>query len=222
MNVVCLDMEGVLVPEIWIAFSKETGIEELKLTTRDEPDYDKLMQYRIKILKEHNVSVVINPKSNMKLGNGFAPVEKFLEAGVNVCLGTDSCASNNTQNMFSEMNTAALIYKGDNKKAQCVSAEDVLAMATTGGAKAFGMEGQIGVIKEGALADIAILNIYEPQFFPSTHILSGLVYSATGREVESLIVDGEMVMEKGEILTMDVDEVYYNCEKSAERLGIFR
>lgn len=176
----------------------------------------------IKILKEHNVSVAINPKSNMKLGNGFAPVEKFLEAGVNVCIGTDSCASNNTQNMFSEMNAAALIYKGANKKAQCVSAEDVLAMATTSGAKAFGMEGQIGVIKEGALADIAILNIHEPQFLPSNHLLSALVYSATGREVESLIVDGEMVMEKGEILTMDVEEVYYNCQKSAERLGMFR
>ncbi len=57
MNIVCLDMEGVLVPEIWIAFAKETGIEELKLTTRDEPDYDKLMQYRIKILKEHNLGL---------------------------------------------------------------------------------------------------------------------------------------------------------------------
>ncbi len=57
MNVVCLDMEGVLVPEIWIAFAKETGISELKLTTRDEPDYDKLMQYRIKILKEHNLGL---------------------------------------------------------------------------------------------------------------------------------------------------------------------
>lgn len=57
MNIVCLDMEGVLVPEIWIAFAKETGIEELKLTTRDEPDYDKLMQYRIKILKEHKLGL---------------------------------------------------------------------------------------------------------------------------------------------------------------------
>lgn len=57
MNIVCLDMEGVLVPEIWIAFAKETGIEELKLTTRDEPDYDKLMNYRIKILKEHGLGL---------------------------------------------------------------------------------------------------------------------------------------------------------------------
>ena len=57
MNIVCLDMEGVLVPEIWIAFAEETGIPELKLTTRDEPDYDKLMNYRIKILKEHNLSL---------------------------------------------------------------------------------------------------------------------------------------------------------------------
>lgn len=176
----------------------------------------------IEIFKKYNVSVALNPKSNMKLGNGFAPAEKFLEAGVNMCLGTDGCGSNNTQNMFAEMNTAALIYKGANRKAQCISAEDVLTFATLNGAKALGMEGELGVIKEGALADIAILNIYEPQFFPSNHIVSGLVYSGTGREVESVIVNGELVMEKGEILTMDVDEVYYNCEKSAERLGMFR
>ena len=57
MNIVCLDLEGVLVPEIWIAFAKETGIEELKRTTRDEPDYDKLMKYRIAILKEHGLGL---------------------------------------------------------------------------------------------------------------------------------------------------------------------
>ncbi|MCQ2530727.1 MAG: amidohydrolase [Lachnospiraceae bacterium] len=176
----------------------------------------------IQILKEHNVSVALNPKSNMKLGNGFMPAEKFLEAGVNCCIGTDSCGSNNSQNMFSEMNMAALIYKGDMQKAQCISAQDVLRYVTVNGAKAIGMEGQLGEIKEGMLADISILNLYEPEFFPSCNIVSGLVYSATGREVETVIIDGEIIMENNEILTVEEGRVYYEVEKIADRLGMLK
>ncbi len=175
----------------------------------------------IQLMKEKNVSVALNPKSNMKLGNGFMPAEEFLEAGVNICLGTDGCGSNNTQNMFSEMNMAALIYKGANRKAQCISAEDVLKFATVNGAKAIGMEGKLGIIKEGALADLIILDINEPQFYPSTNIISGLVYSATGREVETVIIDGEIVMEKNELKTIDLNRVYSECEHIADRLGMF-
>ena len=175
----------------------------------------------IAILKEHNVSVALNPKSNMKLGNGFMPAEKMLEAGVNCVLGTDGCGSNNTQNMFSEMNIAALVYKGANKKAQCISAQDVLSFATKNGAKAIGKEGILGTIKEGALADIVLLNIYEPQFFPSTNLVSGLAYSATGAEAETVIIDGTIVMENKVLLTIDEEKVYYQCEKIADRLGMF-
>ena len=175
----------------------------------------------IRIMKEKNVSVAINPKSNMKLGNGFSRAEDMMNAGINVCLGTDGCGSNNTQNMFAEMNTAALIYKGASQKAQCISAQDVLRFATVNGAKAIGLEGKLGVIKEGALADIIILDIYEPEFFPSINIISGLVYSATGREVETVIIDGNVVMENRKILTMDVDKVYAECEKICARLNMF-
>ncbi len=78
MNIVCLDLEGVLVPEIWIAFSKETGIEKLKLTTRDESDYDKLMKYRINILKEHNLKLqdIQNTISKIKVLDG---AKEFLD-----------------------------------------------------------------------------------------------------------------------------------------------
>ncbi|MBR5930892.1 MAG: amidohydrolase [Lachnospiraceae bacterium] len=176
----------------------------------------------IQIMKEHGVSVAMNPKSNMKLGNGFMPAEKFLKAGVNCTLGTDGCGSNNTQNMFAEMNTAALIYKGANKKAQCISAQDVIAFATRNGAKAIGKEGELGEIKEGAKADIVLLDIYEPQFFPSSNLVSALAYSATGAEPETVIIDGRIVMENKEMLTMDVDKVYYQCEKIADRLGMLK
>ena len=174
----------------------------------------------IRIMKEHGVSVAMNPKSNMKLGNGFMPAEEFLNGGVNLCLGTDGCGSNNTQNLFAEMNAAALIYKGDKQKAECISAEDVLKFATVNGAKAIGMEGKLGIIKEGALADIILLNLDEPEFYPMNNILSALAYSATGREVETVIIDGNIVMENNKIITMDPQEVYGECEKISERLGM--
>ena len=174
------------------------------------------------IFVKHGVSVALNPKSNMKLGNGFAPAEKMLEKGVNLCIGTDGPGSNNTQNMFAEMNTAALIYKGANKKAQCISANDVLKFATVNGAKAVGKEGELGIIKEGALADIIILNLNEPEFQPENNIVSGLVYSATGREVETVIVDGEILMEDNKLLTIDEEQVYKECAKRSKRLGMMK
>ncbi len=176
----------------------------------------------IQIMKEKGVSVAMNPKSNMKLGNGFMPAEQFLNAGVNLCLGTDGCGSNNTQNLFAEMNAAALIYKGDNQKAECISAEDVLKFATVNGAKALGMEGKLGVIKEGALADLIILNLDEPEFYPTSNLVSALAYSATGREVETVIIDGNLVMEDNKILTMDVKNVYEECQKIAGRLHMLK
>lgn len=176
----------------------------------------------IRIMKEKNVSVAINPKSNMKLGNGFAPVEKFLNAGLNICIGTDGCGSNNSQNMFQEMNTAALVYKGAGRKARCFDAEEIIHAATEGGAKAIGMEGRLGVLKEGALADIIILNLYEPQFFPTNNILSSLVYSAKGSEVETVFINGRMVMDEGHILTINVSRVYNECNQIAARLGMIR
>ena len=172
----------------------------------------------IRIMSEKGVSVAINPKSNMKLGNGFAPAEKFLEGGINVCLGTDGCGSNNCLNMFSEMNAAALVYKGAKKSAQCISAQDVLHFATVNGAKAIGMEGRVGIIKEGALADICVLDINEPWFYPRNSLVSSLVYSARGSEAETVIINGEPVMENRKLLTINEQEVYKECAEITHRL----
>ena len=158
----------------------------------------------------------------MKLGNGFAPAEKFLKAGLNICLGTDGSGSNNTQNMFQEMNVAALVYKGSARKAKCVDAADVVRFATTGGAKALGMEGQLGVIKEGALADIIILDLNVPQFVPRNDLVSALCYSANGSEVKTVIINGQIVMEDRKILTFDEEEVFRKCEEISVRLGMHR
>ena len=174
----------------------------------------------IALMAAKHVSVATCPKSNMKLGNGFAPVEKFLEAGVNVCLGTDGCGSNNSLNMFQEMNAAALVHKGANRKAQCVGAADVLKMATVNGAKAIGRDGELGVIREGALADLILVNLNEPQFIPANNIISGLVYSSTGTEVDTVLVDGKVLMEHRKLTMIDESRVYDEIRKITARLGM--
>ena len=173
----------------------------------------------IRLMAEKQVSVAICPKSNMKLGNGFAPVQHFLDAGINVCLGTDGCGSNNSLNMFSEMNAAALVYKGAERRAQCVSAAEVLKMATLNGAKAIGREGELGVIREGALADLILVNLNEPQFLPANNILSGLVYSSTGTEVDTVLVDGEILMENKALTMIDEDLVFSHIREIWEHVA---
>ena len=172
----------------------------------------------IRLMAEKGVSVALCPKSNMKLGNGFAPAQKLLNAGINVCLGTDGCGSNNSLNMFSEMNAAALVYKGAERRAQCVSAAEVLKMATVNGAKAIGREGELGVIREGALADLILINLDEPQLIPQNSILSGLIYSSTGAEVDTVLVDGEILMENKTLTTIDESSVYAECQKIMNRI----
>lgn len=174
----------------------------------------------IAILKEKGVSVVTNPASNMKLGNGFAPVAKMLEAGVNVCLGTDGAASNNSLNMFHELSLLTLIHKGVNKTPQCVSAREGFRIATINGAKALGLEKEIGSIEVGKKADLAILNLNTPSLTPRNNLIAGLSYSANGSEVETVIIDGKITMENRKVLTMDEELVYKKVNDIIVRMGL--
>lgn len=174
----------------------------------------------IDILKAKNVSVVTNPASNMKLGNGFAPVPKMLETGINVCIGTDGAASNNSLNLFHEMSLLALIHKGVARTPQCVSAREVLRIATINGAKALGLEKEIGSLEEGKKADIAILNLNTPSLTPRNNLIAGLSYSANGSEVETVIIDGKITMENRRILTMDEELVYKKISEVIARMGL--
>ena len=174
----------------------------------------------IDILKEKGVSVVTNPASNMKLGNGFAPVAKMLEKGVNVCLGTDGAASNNSLNMFHELNLLTLIHKGVNKTPQCVSAREGFRIATINGAKALGLEKEIGSIEAGKKADLAILNLNVPSLTPRNNLIAGLSYSVNGSEVETVIIDGKITMEDRKILTMDEELVYKKVNEIITRMGL--
>lgn len=176
----------------------------------------------IDILKRKNVSVVTNPASNMKLGNGFAPIGKMLEKGVNICLGTDGAASNNSLNMFHELSLLTLIHKGTGRTPQCVSAKEGFRIATINGAKALGLEKEIGSIEVGKKADLAILDLNVPSLTPRNNLIAGLSYSANGSEVDTVIINGQITMEHRNILTMDEKLVYSKIQDIIVRMGLDR
>ncbi len=170
------------------------------------------------LLAKKNVSVVTNPASNMKLGNGFAPVPEMMAAGINVCIGTDGAASNNSLNIFHEMSLITLIHKGTHATPVCIGAKEALDMATVNGAKALGLK-KVGMIKEGYKADLAILDINTPSMIPRNNMLSSLTYSANGSEVDTTIVDGEILMEGRELKTLDLERVLYEVNRMMDRLN---
>lgn len=172
------------------------------------------------ILRKKHVSVVTNPASNMKLGNGFAPVPAMLEKGINVCLGTDGAASNNSLNLFHELSFLTLIHKGVNRTPQCISAREGFRIATINGAKALGLEKETGSLEVGKKADIAILNLNTPSLTPRNNLLAGLSYSANGSEVETVIIDGKVTMENRKVLTLDEALVYQKVNDIITRMGL--
>ena len=172
----------------------------------------------IDILSENSVNVVNNPGSNLKLASGFAPVEKMLNKGVNVALGTDGSSSNNNLNMFEEMNLAALINKPVNESAISIPAIKAIEMATINGAKALGWEREIGSIEEGKKADLILIDMNKPHLCPRHNIVSAIAYSCQASDVETVIVDGKIIMENYNIKTIDVEKVMYNAEKAAHSL----
>ncbi|MGI5838282.1 MAG: amidohydrolase [bacterium] len=169
------------------------------------------------ILAEKNVSVVTNPVSNLKLANGFAPLGRMQEKGINICLGTDGAASNNTLNLFKDLQFVTLIHKGRQENAELIRAADGLRFATVNGAKALGLSESVGCIKAGMQADLIILDIDRPQFYPRHNLLSALAYSATGDEVETVIVNGQILFEKNEYKTIDAEKVLYHVNKISKR-----
>ncbi|NMB32995.1 MAG: amidohydrolase [Clostridium sp.] len=170
------------------------------------------------IIKEKKINVAHNPTSNLKLGSGIARINEMLEAGINVSLGTDGAASNNNLNMLEEMHLAALIHKGVHGDPLLLKAKQVLKMATSNGAKALGFEGEIGMIKEGMKADIILINTDKAHLCPLNDPVSAMVYSVQGSDVETVIIDGKIVMEKGELKTIDEEKVKYKVRQIAKRV----
>lgn len=165
------------------------------------------------ILRASGAHVITNPASNAKLGNGFAPILSMKERGINICIGTDGPASNNTLNMFREMSLLSLIHKGISRDPVALSADFAIRAATENAARALHEEGRLGVLKEGAHADLAFLDLDAVSLFPNNNIVSSLCYSANGSEVCDVMIDGEFVMRGRQLLTIDKERVYYEVNK---------
>ena len=168
------------------------------------------------ILNERGVNVSHNPVSNMKLASGIAPVPKMLARGVNISLGTDGCASNNNLNMFEEMKTAALLHKVDTSDPTVLPAQQVLEMATVNGARAMGINS--GMLKVGCMADVIIVDMDKPHLIPRYNVASHLVYSASGADVRTTIVNGKVLMDDYKVLSMDEQTVMEKAKDAALNL----
>lgn len=177
-----------------------------------------LSDHDFELLARPNIYVVTNPASNMKLANGFAPVQRMLDAGIRVALGTDSAASNNSLNMFREMNLLTLAQKGADRSALSVSAGDAVAIAVKNGADAVGRP-DLGGIRAGSTADLILLDDHMPNFMPVFNRKAALAYSATGYEVSDVLIGGQVVMRNRNLTTIDEEQVYYEVRKIAERFS---
>jgi 5-methylthioadenosine/S-adenosylhomocysteine deaminase len=172
----------------------------------------------IALLAEKGVGVIHNPSSNLKLASGVSPVPQMLAAGVHVGLGTDGAASNNDLDMWEEMTLAALLHKGVLKDPTTLPAQAALKMATLGGAQAIGLDQQIGALTVGRRADLLQVRLSEPRMTPIYNIVSSLVYAANSDDVDTVVVEGKLLMLNGRVLTLDVNRIRADVARIAAQI----
>ena len=161
----------------------------------------------IELLSRRGVGVIHNPESNMKLASGTAPVPEMLEAGVDVGLGTDGAASNNDLDLFQEMDSMAKLHKLVRGDPTAITARQALTAATMGSARALNLGEAIGSLEAGKKADLVILKLTGASAIPFYDPYSMAVYSLDGDDVDTVIVDGKVVVEGGNLLTIDRQEL---------------
>lgn len=169
----------------------------------------------IRLFADYGVKVSHNPASNMKLASGVAPVPDMLKAGITVGLGTDGCASNNNLDMIKEMSTAAKLHKVARLDPTVMNAQTVVRMATIEGARTLGMDKITGSLEVGKKADIIILGLNKPHLTPLYNEYSHLVYAASGADVDTVLINGKVVMENRSLLTIDETEVMQRVREIA-------
>ncbi|WP_121744324.1 amidohydrolase [Natronorubrum halophilum] len=175
-----------------------------------------LDESEIALLAEAGTSVIHCPASNMKLASGMAPVQRMLDAGVTVGIGTDGAASNNDLSMLDEARDAAMIGKLETGDASAVAAESVVEMMTRGSAEAIGLD--TGRLEEGAPADIAVIDLEKPHLTPRHDLVSHLAYAVAAADVRHTVCDGRVLMRDRDVLTLDEDAVRSRASEAAEAL----
>jgi 5-methylthioadenosine/S-adenosylhomocysteine deaminase len=170
----------------------------------------------VTILKNRQVAVSHNPESNMKLASGVAPILAYLAAGITVGLGTDGAASNNDLDMFGAMRQAAFLHKVQSGDPRAIPAAMALEMATMGGARAIGMDKQIGSLEVGKRADIAVVSMDSARQTPLYDPISHLVYATHGDDVRTVIVSGKVLMRDRKLMTLNQAAVMADARRLAE------
>ena len=171
----------------------------------------------IELFAKRSATPVHNPASNLRIGSGFAPVKEYIRAGVKVALGTDGAASNDGQNMFDAVRLATLLHnQAGSDFNYWIAPQQALAMATRNGARAFGIDA--GAIAPGKLADIVLLRRDTVAFTPLNDVLGQIVFCENGASVDSVLVDGEVVVEAGRLTKVDEAEVLRLATQARLRL----
>jgi len=172
----------------------------------------------ISILKKHGVGVVHNPQSNMKLASGVAPVPKMMNEGVLVGLGTDGAASNNDLNMWEEMDTVAKLHKVFSGDPKVISAQQAFELATIRGAQALHLDKEIGSLETGKRADLLIIERDSLNQIPLYNVYSDLVYATKSFDVQSVIINGRVVMQNRRLLTLNEPQIKRDAAVFRERI----
>lgn len=178
-----------------------------------------LSDSEIEIIKEKGVKLSHNPCSNMKLASGISPVDRLLKEGVCVSLGTDGSSSNNNLDLFEEMKFASLLQKVDSLNPEALNALETLKMATINGAKALGLEDEIGSIEVGKKADLILIDTNAVNLTPdSTDLASNIVYAANGANVDTTICNGQILMENRKVLSLDEEKILAEARLAIDEL----
>jgi len=172
----------------------------------------------IEILAKRKVGVSHCMESNLKLASGFAPVVTMLMAGVKVTFGTDGAASNNDLNILSEMSTTAKVHKALSNNPTVLDAKTVLLMATRWGAEVLGLGDKIGSIEKGKMADIAVINLKKPHLTPIYDVYSHIVYAAMASDVETVMVNGKVIVNSGRLCDADEEEILIRAREWQKKI----
>ena len=177
-----------------------------------------LTEEEMAIIRDTEVKVVHCPESNLKLASGLSPVPELLDKNILVALGTDGCASNNNLDLFQEMNTCAKIHKGLSLDPTIMPTQTVLKMSTVSPAQMFSLN--IGVLKKGNFADLIIINFKQPHLFPFYNPYSHLVYAVHGTDIETVIINGKIIMEDKKLLGINSPKIKTNIYNLANKIKL--
>ena len=169
------------------------------------------------IFNSRGVTVATNPVSNMKLASGICNVQKIIDKGINLAIGTDSVASNNSLDFMEEMKVMTIGCKVHSADPTAVTPADALRAATLGGAKAQGRK-DTGLLKEGFKADLIVVDISQPNMHPVHNLINNIVYSSSGKDVILTMVDGKVLYDNGEYTTIDLEKTIYEAEKATKNI----